>query len=185
MTKSMVLVLAMATMVMAYGCKKEVPGPKGATGATGPAGTNGINGVNGNTNVQAYTYTANNLDWQSQGTNGQPGCGVYFHMSVPAITSDIATKGAVLIYEQNITYGQQLPFTLFFNGWQRQFVPSSGVGLATVKCFDSNLILPTLGTYTYKVVVIEGTPRLLAPGLNWSNYEAVKKHFALVETIIQ
>jgi|ERR1035437_1231026 hypothetical protein len=82
MKKTILLTLTVIAAIALNGCTKDGP-----AGPQGPAGTNG---TNGNANVISNTYTGN---WIFQGGNEWD-----VTLNVPAITSSIMSKGAVLVY---------------------------------------------------------------------------------------
>lgn len=173
--------LALMFALNTSSCKKEtVEGPQGPAGATGQTGANGVNGTNGNANIQSYSYVAYGSDWDSIGVLNQYGCGKIYTMNVPAITQSVYDSGFVFIYMESDSTVAQLPWTVFYPGYQKTFEAVHKPGMAQIRCYTSTLTYPALGLYTYiRVVVGTGQPKIMAPQLNWNNYAEVSKFFNL------
>jgi len=176
MKKTIFLVfIVIAVILTSNGCKK------GDTGTQGPAGTNGTNGTNGtdgNANVHAMTVHVLNSDWAWNSTLAYS----MKDISVPFLTSDIVSKGAVLGYMSTDTLSwTALPFIKFFtSGVHREFSFVSSLNNVRLTVTDYDLTEPsTPGSYYFKIICI--APSALSSHLNtnWKNYAEVKKEFNL------
>lgn len=172
MKNKSILGLLLILALNASSCKKETSeGPQGAIGQTG---------ATGNANVQSYSFVAYGSDWDSIGTLGQFGCGKIYTMKIPEITSTIKDSGFVFVYMDWDSTVVQLPWTLFYPSFQKTYGAVHKIGMAQVRCYNSDMTFPVLGLYTYfRVVVGTGTPKIIAPELNWNSYPDVSRFFHL------
>jgi hypothetical protein len=155
------LILAFLFITSIFSCKKE-----------GPPGKDG---KDGNANVQSSTITFSSWNWDS-GNNYE-----YSDFTWSAITSSIASNGAVLVYLSTPAGWAPLPRTVYpTTGYSQsqRFVYNTGTLRIIVQ--DSDLTQPApLGTWTIKVLAIESNIRKANPDLDWSNYNEVKGRFHL------
>ncbi|MDI1355649.1 MAG: hypothetical protein PSX36_12070 [bacterium] len=152
-----------------------------AKGDTGPAGTNGTNGTNGNANVksgtfQNMTWTFNNatLRWESV-------------VSYSAITQEVVTSGAVLVYIDINGYYVQLPYSYVLGTgvnavivwWEAEhFV--GGVRLKLHNSDLDNLVVPQ-STAKFKIVAMTASARAAHPDVDTKNYQEVKTSYGISE----
>jgi hypothetical protein len=139
-------------------------GPKGEDGFDGRDGIDGKNGVDGKdgrANVGAAIYDINPSDWAGNID------GFTTSFKVPEITQDVFENGAVLVYmiKDENTANQsfnQLPYTWLDNTFTEYldfdaYIGSIKITLRWVDNGVNNTDAPT-EKYTFKVIVIEGTP---------------------------
>lgn len=148
-------------------CKKEGP--------QGPAGKDG------NANVKNQTIFINANEWvYSAGA-----CKVT--KLVPEITSDIISKGALMVYTEGEPSGswEALPTTWADpSGSILTFGYTMEAGkLHLLVTLNTNMTLPagTIPSSNYKLVLIAGSARAANPDVNYSNYQEVTSTFQLSE----
>lgn len=164
--KSPSLLTLLPVIVLFFiGCTKEgPPGPKGDPGTI---------------NMSAYYFNAtswslnSNSDW-------------YNSIGIPALTADNIDDAAVMVYFKVATAWRALPYTEvnttnYFMGFYH-YVGTvdvlwtyNGIGSGS----DPNDYYNT--NVQYKIVVIPASQRRANPDLDWSDYEAVKQRFNLIE----
>jgi len=150
-------------------------GPKTASGWGGGLQ---LQGKDGNANVKTRTFAS--IAWSASSTSA--GYDAYVSLSVPEITQDIQSNGAVIVYLS--TNGivspnwQAAPLTELFNGALRYTISST--------IFSDHVEIDTwfgnsadfTGFYkgaAVKVVVIQGSAA--TSNINLKDYNAVKKAF--------
>jgi hypothetical protein len=143
------------------GCTKE-----------GPAGANGRDG---NANVVSTTFTISNWTFNNPSYVGT--------QSIPAITQEILNNGAVLAYVKVGDNYSQVPLTFYqSNTFSSSIEVAHGLGSISFFFTDSDLIQPvTPGPLTFKVVVIASAAKTQNPNVDFSDYEAVKSKFNIVD----
>jgi hypothetical protein len=151
-------------------CKKE-----------GPQGPAGPSGKDGNANVKNQTIFINANEWvYSAGA-----CKVT--KLVPEITSDIISKGALMVYIEGEPSGswEALPASW---GDPSGLVITWGYTMETGKLhllvtLNDNITLPagSILSNSYKLVLIAGSARAANPDVNYSNYQEVTSTFQLSE----
>ncbi|NQX97349.1 MAG: hypothetical protein HRT73_05640 [Flavobacteriales bacterium] len=158
-------------VLLIFSCTKE-----------GEQGESGTNGLDGNANVKSIVLTANSWAW-----NTTTSARYQVFSGITEITFDIASYGAVLLYQLNSggTGYIQLPLTGVVSGGVVEtdlFI--YGEGFVEVQIQNSNLSdpisqipIPT----TYKLIVIPSTAKLSNPDIDYTNYYEVKGAFNLEE----
>ena len=172
------LISVLASLFIAVGCL----GPRGydgIDGVDGYDGTNGQNGKDGVANVGAAIYDVEPSSWVGD-INGYTTT-----LIVPEINNYVFENGAVLVYviqEEGSDYQRfsQLPYT-WLNNSNTEYVDFSAfIGRIeiTIRWVDegiNNTDAPA-GLYTFKIIVIEGTPlSVLQANIDISNPEADRK----------
>jgi hypothetical protein len=160
--------LTIAVSMLFQSCTKE--GPAGATGATGATGAQGPAGPAGPGSIKSFTFTTSN--W----ANFDP---VWIAtLNVSAITQNVLSNGAVLVYVKEGTEYFQLPLTIQQDTYFTTVQFTHDLGVVDVIVEDSDGLLPiNPGTTTFKVVVISGTGK--NPSVNYNDYNAVKTYYGL------
>lgn len=171
--------MAFAGMVVALtlalaSCKKGDTGPKGDTGAPGS---------NGVANISSFTLSAPAGSWTHIGTAGQAGDGYTVSYSVPALTSQIISGGAVMCYYVSGNTIGALPWT--YSVYQNisstlYFEASPG----TVKIITSDSDFFTLAPTTnmlFKLVIIPPALIKKNPDVDLKDYNNVKKTFKIID----
>jgi hypothetical protein len=160
--KTYALCLLMGTMLT--NCKK------GDTGPQGPAGTNG--------NANVKSTTASNVVWVYSDPD------YVTTINVPAITQDILSNGAVLVYinVQGDVY-QQLPVTFYpTNSYSETYSVECFVGGVRIYVTDSDLLKPVnqpSNTFKYKIVTIAGSGKIKS--VDTKNYKEVASTYGISE----
>ncbi|MBK8875401.1 MAG: hypothetical protein IPN13_16385 [Bacteroidetes bacterium] len=156
---------------------------KGDTGAPGPQGPIG---PPGNVNVISKTVTVSSGDWISY-SNPLGGNMKGSQKAVPEITSSIVSTGAVMVYlRQSYNTGgyyyQALPFNrVVDSNNMRSYHFSISTNLLNLFIEETDNNIGSLGSYTYKVVIIPANRMAENPDVNLLNYDEVKASFNLVE----
>lgn len=154
------------------------------TSCIGPRGYDGIDGVDGSdgiANVNVAIYDVDASSWQGNSD------GFYTTLDVPEITEDIYYAGGVLMYilkNEGTDYESfnQLPYTWVSNSSVEYmdydaYLGSIDILLRWTDDGENSTEAPN-GTYTFKVIIVEGTPlSALAKYVDISNPEAVLNHF--------
>lgn len=159
---------------------------KGDTGDPGPQGPQGAQGPPGSVNVISKTITVSSSDWILY-SNPLGGYMKGSQKSVPEITSSIVSSGAVMVYlRQSYVSGgyyyQALPYNWVINSNNmRSYHFSISTNLVNLFIEEADNTLGSLGSYTYKVVIIPGNRMAEHPDINLLNYNEVKRKFNLVE----
>lgn len=157
--KLMFLGLAIATLGMSSCKKKEVVGP------AGPAG---------NANVKSSTFVTTNTDWVGDQVSGYTAT-----FNAPIITSAIASTGAVMCYLVDGSTSYALPYSYLNGSYTRHMSFEYETSVLRVKVIDDDGLTSNLGGYSIKVVAISSTGLIANPGLDLTDYEAVKEAFDL------
>jgi len=160
-TKTGILIFC---LLLIFGCKKE-----------GPAGKDG---KDGNANVKSSTVTFSTWNWDS--ASGYE----YSDFTWPEITSSIVSNGAVLMYLNTTSGWAPLPRTIHPSATYSQsqrFVYNVGTFKIIVQDSDLQPPVPTLGTWTIRILAIESSGLRANPDIDWSNYNEVKVRFNLSE----
>ena len=155
----------------------------------GPAGRDGIDGIDGKdgiANVGAAIYDVEPSAWTGNVD------GFVTNLIVPEITQYVYENGAVLVYmlrnegSDNQSFNQ-LPYT-WLNGTMTEYMDfdaylgSIDINLRWVDDGVNSTEAPT-GNYTFKVIVIEGTPlSVLKNEIDVSNPDNVMDYFGGVTT---
>lgn len=149
----------------------------------GPAGHDGVDGIDGqDANVGAAIYDVEASSWSGNVD------GFVTSLNVPEITNNVFNNGAVLVYnlrnegtdDQSFN---QLPYTWLNNTTTEYmdfdaFVGRIDITLRWVDNGVNNTEAPK-GMYTFKIIVIEGTPlSVLESQTDISNPEAVMNYFS-------
>lgn len=165
MKRQILPILLICTLILFNGCTKK-----------GPEGPSGKDGKDGNANIKSTTLTFSSWSWDT--TNGYDYC----NFTWPEITSSIALTGTVYIYVYT-TYGwAALPRTLYPNATyseSQRYTYDTGTFRIIVQDSDLTAPSPALGTWLIKVIAVESSGIQKHPGLNWKNYDEVKKTFNL------
>ncbi|MEN9962941.1 MAG: hypothetical protein RL582_36, partial [Bacteroidota bacterium] len=141
-------------------------GANGATGATGATGQPGPG------SIKSFTITT------SSWVNSDPAW--IATLNVSAITQNVLSNGAVLVYIKDGTDYFQLPLTIPEDTYFTTYQFRHDLGVVDVFVLDSDGLLPiNPGTTTFKVVVISGTGK--NPNVNYNDYNAVKAYYGLVD----
>ena len=103
--------------------------------------------------------------------------------SAPIITSEIASKGAVLCYLKEGNEYLPMPITMSAGQgmWIFHLLFSYQTGSITFVSYDDDGLSNNPGTLTFKVVTIEHTGMILNPDVDWTDYETVKETFNLAD----
>ena len=155
MKKLLILALCSATLITS--CKK------GDTGPAGPAGTNG------NANVTSGTITIPPSAWAWDATNSMN----YVNMNGTSITSDIVSKGAVMVYisTDNATWSA-LPCTIWGNP-SVSLTFSYSLNKVQIQASNTNSTINTFNTLYAKIVVIAASQKAAHPNTDWKDYNQV------------
>lgn len=155
--------LAFASLGMSS-CKKEE-----VVGSTGPAGPAG------NANVKSVSFVTTIADW-----SGSEWAGWTATFSVPIITSDIVSTGAVMCYMTIGADTYALPYSWFYSSGQtRHVLFTYSTGNVTVKRIDDDFLTNNPEGTTIKVVAITANGLIANPGLDLNDYAAVAEAFDL------
>lgn len=163
------LTLILFVGLFLIGCTKE-----------GKQGEPGTNGQNGNANVKSISLVASSWLWDSSSSTRY-----YVWSGIPELTYDIASYGAVHLYQLNSAGNGylQLPITApISSGIVESDFYQYGTGTLSVYIQNSNLSDPLLQIPTptkYKLVTISASAKVANPDLDYSNYDAVAKLFKL------
>jgi hypothetical protein len=150
-----------SVFILFSSCKKEGP--------EGPAGKDG------NANVKSGTITFSNWTWDSSNSY------LYSNFTWTELTSSVVNGGAFYIYLNTTSGWAPLPRTIYpspsYTQSQRYVY---NVGSFKIIVQDSDLIQPASpGSWTIKVVAVDGTVRKANPDLDWNDYEEVKRRLGL------
>jgi len=159
------------------------------SGCRGSDGRPGRDGNNGNANVMSTIYDVHTQDWV-----WSPDYDAYTHMlNVPEITSDILDNGAVLVYrlvetDPSNRYFYMLPNTSVDTTSITYLDFDTYVGeIQLISRWSDNGINDTQRpseTYSFKVVIIEGTPLAILKGkINVNDYSQVTRYFGIKDNI--
>ena len=153
------LIIFLITSVTVFNsCRKGDTGPAGADGNANVISTDPIV-------LPATSWKLDSNVWLAS-------------FSVPAITADIASKGAVHVY---IKYGTQwwaLPDINNGNATSYGFIAG---GVLLYNANDDGSIPPNPLALTFRVVVIAASGRSAYSNVDFKDYNAVKKAFNLKE----
>lgn len=152
-------------------------GPRGYDGFDGVNGIDGRDGKDGKANVGAAIYDVEPNSWFGDVD------GYTTTLNVPEINNYVFENGAVLVYMlqdegSDMQRFSQLPYTWLYNSNTEYLDFSAFVGRIeiTIRWVDegiNNTEAPK-GLYSFKVIVIEGTPlSVLQANTDISNPEAV------------
>lgn len=166
------IIYSVLAMILVTSCAKD-----GDTGPQGPPG------ANGNANIKSVSFSVSPGDWSTYGTPGSANHGKYYQKSIPQITNTIMFTGMVMGYLVNNDFEGNLPVTLYpASNYHVQINGFHGVGAYEVGIYQSNLSTPNIvGTFSFRVVIADGTLRAMNPDLDWNNYQEVKKRFNFVD----
>ena len=150
---------------------------QGPTGPEGPAG---------NANVKSMSFTVTANQWYHIGTTGTPGERFETILTVPIITQDIVSTGAVNMYiSQNGNQWTAMPYTYPTGtgptyGFTESWICSYSLNQAIIDLQDSDFnTQPPSATVFVKIVAVAASGRIANPDLDWNNYSAVKAAFDL------
>jgi len=152
-------------------------------GCRGDEGPMGPRGFEGNANVKSVIYDVPSTDWSGD-VDGYKAV-----LSVPEITTDILDNGAVLVYRLN----EENPSNRYF-----YMLPNTSVDDTSITYMDYDVFVgeidiylkwidngvnttePPSSTYSFKVIIIEGTPlSTLKEKVNLSNISAVEAYLKI------
>ena len=157
------------------------------TSCIGPRGYDGIDGEDGKdgiANVGVAIYDVNPSDWEGNVD------GFKTILEVPEITEEVFYNGAVLVYilrnedSDNKSFNQ-LPYSWLNNNNTEYmdfdtYIERIEITLRWVDDFVNTTEAPK-GGYTFKVLIIEGTPlSVLQTQVDLNNSQAVINHFSNV-----
>lgn len=179
--QTMIMVLLMATATFTS-CKKGDVGPQGPQGEQGPKGDKGDKGAAGTANVFSKTFASSAITWTNfteYSTNYK-----IADLSIPQITSAIATGGAVFVYAGFFLSGQTwtaLPASWLELGVTKYFSFGVKTGGVRLRYSLSNNSVPAAPAISIKVVFMTATTVSLAKqkNIDLANYAAVKDAFRL------
>jgi len=156
-----------------------------AVSCRGPMGPEGPAGHDGNANVYSSTVTVKTSDWYWDNTSWR------VDLKYEAINADITEHGAVLVYMEDRNTWRQIPLTFYYNAFDddgNEYFYSSSL---EVSSYDEGVsIFWTENDFydgfrpeehRFKIVVIEASVYASRPDVDYSDYEAVKRAFQLVE----
>lgn len=164
-------------MALIFSLSSCVKGDKGPKGDTGTPGTNGV------ANITSFTLNAPSGSWTHIGTAGQVGDGYTVSYSVPALTAQIISDGAVMCYYVSGNTIGALPWT--YSVYQNisstlYFEASPG----TVKIITSDSDFFTLAPTTnmlFKLVIIPPALIKKNPDVDLNDYNKVKTAFQIID----
>lgn len=180
--------IALFAVVFIISCKKGDTGPAGPAGPAGPTGPTGAKGDSATANV---TYSAwLDVAYQADTLHDLPDpnaidtIGFYAEIAAPKLTSTVIAQGEITVYLNLNTAASPvvvpLPYTDVISyppiGIMPTFIPGY------IELY-SNAIASTVNTTNgkvrqYRYIIIPGTkPAEAAPGIKWSDYNAVKKYY--------
>ncbi len=170
-------------------CTKEGPvgpqgpqGAQGAQGAQGNAGTPGAQGPQGpqgNANVYSKTIALASITWTPTALYGTNYLTTSF--SIPEIDADIVNNGAVLVYG-GFNYAEPwtaLPLTYLEGTKTSYWAFGVKIGGVTIRYSNSANTTPGTPAIPFKVVLIRGNALGRMAGVDFRNYEEVKRVFRL------
>lgn len=179
------------------GCEGEVgpQGPQGAKGDTGaagpqgPQGPSGANGAQGATGAQGPAGTANVIysDWTALPTTPSAKGSNYkeYAVSAPKLTKEVFDTGMVFVYARSGGSASmfQLPYT-FVNSYTSSVRLTQGfviygedwTGGGTVSATWLNAARTDYFSHI-RYVIIPGGQKARVAGLDYSNYEVVKRYY--------
>lgn len=161
-------VIVLVFSITVFSCKKA--GPQGLTGAAG------AQGPIGNANVISTIYMDTLTSWTLTGSGK-----VYQseYVPVPALDSTVFVSGAVLSY---MSMGGGVFYTLNFSNGDFSVDAEYGLGYCKFYFFKNDLSTPPDPTgLMVRIVVIPPAAKRLHPGVNYNNYQEVKRVFQLKE----
>jgi hypothetical protein len=176
LTMQSLATILVAVLISFSSCSKE--GPAGATGATGANGATGATGPQGPAGVSniiysAWTDTISAWYYTSPTTTDT----VWTPWEVPALTADILNKGDVRVYVNFNTAADPVIKPLPFydgNGGYIDYLAGTGV----IQLETNYPGIP--GNFSFRYVLIPGgTAARKASGIDWNDYNAVKKYLNL------
>lgn len=183
--QSLLLISGLFLFLCISSCKEGAVGP---AGAAGPAGVAGPKGDPGTANV---IYS----DWFTPDVWGKETLFTTFVFSynktATQITADIIDKGAVLVYGKLNGYTSslglkdkvvQLSYTVVANGSTDSWTYIASPGNVRVSFVNSQNIYSSgpANTHQFRYVIIPGGVKAgKLAGVNWSDYEEVKRTFNL------
>lgn len=151
-------------------------------GPQGEDGLDGRDGRDGNANVGAAIYDIAPSEWEGNID------GFVTNLNVPELTNNIYENGAVLVYllKNENTSNQsfnQLPYTWLYNNTTEYIDYDAYIGRIdiTLRWVDNGLnnTEAPKSDYTFKVIIIEGTPlSLLKTKTDISNPDAVMAYLS-------
>ena len=183
MKKILLFAMALSLSLITFSCSGDdgpagPAGPAGATGAAGPAGPTGVQGIAGNAGAKMYTYGSRTFTRVENYT-------------IPDITpEEVANSHISAFHYRN---GYWLPVPGIGNGafYQVDAFLSPGPTSCTFRIFLYNFDGTDYTTQTnweaFRIIVMpipSDNITVLAGNLNpinWSDYNAVAKHFNLPE----
>ena len=141
----------------------------------GDTGAPGKDGVDGNANVSSVLLNATTWTWDASALWRYDSWS-----SISILTSDVATSGAVMLYEGSGTTWMAVPYS---------FNVGSGITIHTFFNYTTGSVAvyqalsndgdPNPAATTYKLVCIPKKMMVLHPEVNLKNYEQVKAAFDL------
>lgn len=162
-TKKLILGLMLISVSLFNSCKK------GDTGAPGKDGTNG------NANVSSVILNATTWTWSATYLESYD-----TWTGVSILSSDVASSGAVMLYEGSGTTWMAVPYSYNLGGGVTFHVYFDyGTGWVTVHQANSDDSNPNPSAASYKLVCIPKRAMQLHPEVNIKNYAEVKEAFNL------
>ncbi|MBQ6307746.1 MAG: hypothetical protein IJK78_14415 [Bacteroidales bacterium] len=154
-------------------------------------GPQGPAGHDGNANVASSTITIypNNWEWVND-------CQWMVEIDYPAITDNVYSHGAVLVYMDVEGAWSQVPLTYYYedvltydDGTEETINCAASIEVATLNDSGVRLFWTESdfydgyrpGTHDFKIVAIEATVYNSRSDVDFSSYEAVKKAFQLAD----
>ena len=156
----------------------------------GPQGPQGPAGHDGNANVASSTLTIHDYDWEwiqfYVDGDGNPRGQHSVTIDYPAINNNVYNYGAVLVYMNVNGTWSQVPLTYYYNDGGDFYEASIEVATLSdggVRMFwtESDLWKVRPETREFKIVAIEASVYSHRSDVDYSNYEAVKAAFQLVD----
>ena len=181
MKKILLFAMALSISMITFSCSGDdgPTGPAGATGPAGPAGPTGVAGVAGNAGIKMYNYASQTFYREA----------VY---SIPMSASELA-KCLVYAYSANPNWWYAVPGVGESGLYEtRTMMAVSGSATSTnfyvtLYDFSGANYNPTVTFTAFRIIVVpipEGNITDIAGNpnpINWSDYNAVAKHFNLPE----
>ncbi|MFD2200089.1 hypothetical protein [Shivajiella indica] len=166
-------------------------GPAGPQGQQGPQGPQGEQGVPGLGQFDIVTFRTTTEGWAALGEEGEPGYSLIYEKSIPEITTDVTSNGAVLAFARIAEDGilsiwSPLPFSFNFGDWTANLLfiysnfSTENPGNLQLWAYDSDNLAPSFGggEIDIRLVILYGSEssRLdfeSLKGLTWEELEKV------------
>jgi len=190
------LAFVLFAAIFIIACKKGDTGPAGPAGPAGAAGATGATGPKGDSATANVTYSAwTDVTFAPDTLHDLPDPTaidtISFSASIaaPKLTSAVLSQGEIKVYINVGTAANPVVYPLPYSDIIYQsLITITPIFIPNNIILSSNYPNNYVGTYTdtdgkhqqYRYILIPGTkPASATPGLNWSDYNSVKKAFNL------